>query len=80
MFQTFEISELADESENDYAVEIQASSCKFGVLLTEDELEAMGQAMLETAREDNFESYDGKTVDDFVTTENGRDPAEGGSR
>ncbi len=65
-FQTFEITELAEDSENDYAVDIQASECRFGVLVTEDELEAMGQAMLETAREDDFESYDGKTVDDFV--------------
>lgn len=65
-FQTFEISELPEDSENDYALEIQASECKFGVLVTEEELEAMGQAMLDTAQEDKFESYDGKSVDDFV--------------
>ena len=65
-FQTFEISELAEDSEDDYAVEIQASGCKFGMLVTEGELEAMGEAMLETAQEDDFEAFDGKTVADFV--------------
>ena len=50
-FRTFEISELSEDSENDYALEIQASQTKWGILVTEEEMQMLGDAILRTVED-----------------------------
>lgn len=63
-FSTFNISELPEESENDYAVEITTSDSKLGILLSETEARGIGQALLD-AVDDGVDSLDGDHVDDY---------------
>lgn len=63
-FSTFEISELAAESDNDYALEIQSSETKLGVLVTETEMQMLADAFEDTLSEGPDE-IDGLSAEDY---------------
>jgi hypothetical protein len=50
-FSTFEISELPEESDNDYAIEIESSETKFGLLVTETEMKMLADAFADSVRD-----------------------------
>lgn len=67
-FSTFEITELREDAENDYALEFTTGNSKLGILLTEDELVSVGQAMLDSADGD-WDRFDGQNVEEIVDGE-----------
>lgn len=67
-FSTFEISELSEESDNDYAVEIQTSDSMHGLLISEEEMRMLGDAIQRTV-EDSASAADQLHVEDYATEE-----------
>lgn len=47
-FSTFEISELSEESDEDYALEIQTGDTMLGILVSEAEMAALADGMQRT--------------------------------
>jgi hypothetical protein len=64
-FSTFEISELADESDNDYALEFQTGDSMHGILVTEEELQMLGDGITRTI-DGNPEDADGLEVGEYA--------------
>ena len=60
-FSTFNISELPNDADDDFVIEITTRSSKLGVTLSRDEMEAMAHAMAEAAGGE-FEDWDGHQV------------------
>jgi len=60
-FSTMEISELSEESENDYALEFTTSDTRQGILLTEEEARGIGEGLLR-AIEESPSAIDGDRI------------------
>lgn len=58
-FSTFDITELPEESDDDYAVEFTTKESRIGIAMSEDELRGVGKAMLQSVDGD-MEEFDGK--------------------
>jgi len=63
-FSTFEISELPDESDNDYALEIQTAESKLGILVSEQEMKMLSEGMRQTL-EGDMSDVDGLEASDY---------------
>lgn len=64
-FSTFQINDLPDDSEDDYQLEFTCSEMMIGVQMSEDELVAVAQAMLD-ASDGDWDRWDGAKASDVV--------------
>lgn len=64
-YSTFTISELSDEADDDFAVEVQTSDSRMGILVSEQELEAMGRSMLDSVDGD-MDKWDGASAQEIA--------------
>jgi len=67
---TFEISELSDESENDWCVEITTKDSKHGILLKDAEMRMIGDGIERAVDDDNPELLDNVHASDFEQSDN----------
>ena len=62
-FSTFDLTDLPDDAENDYAVEITTADAKLGVALSAQEMRAIADAM-QRAADGDMDSWDDQHVDE----------------
>ena len=64
-FSTFQINDLPDDSEDDYQLEFTSSEMMIGIQMSEGELIAVAQAMLDAAGGD-WDRWDGAKAQDVA--------------
>ena len=62
---TFEISELDEEAENDWCIEITTKGSKHGLLLTDAEMRMIGDGIELAVAEEESELLDGVHASDY---------------
>ncbi len=60
-FAKFDITELPDDSEDDYAVEFTTANSKLGITLSEGEMNGVSQ-MMQEAIDGDLDKHDGKNA------------------
>lgn len=64
-FSKFNIDKLAEDAEDDYAVEITTSNSKLGILLSEEEAEGIAHAILQ-ATEDGVDTLESGHITQYL--------------
>lgn len=64
-FSTFEISEIKRDGETEYRLEFTTSESKLGIVLSENEAQAVGESLIDSVLE-SPSTIDGDHVDDIA--------------
>lgn len=64
-FSTFEISEIKRDGETEYRLEFTTSESKLGIVLSENEAQAVGESLIDSVLE-SPSTIDGDHVDEVV--------------
>lgn len=64
-FSTFNVSELADDADDDFAIEFTTKSSRIGITLSEDEARGVGHALTESV-EGDMDSWDGEDASEIA--------------